>query len=368
MKCIEAIKYLEEWAPKEIAWESDNVGLQVGSFEREIKNVLLCLDITPAVADEAVRKHCNFIISHHPLIFPSLKKISPEKDHRAQVIEKLIKNDITLYSAHTNLDFTRDGVSFSLAKKLRLQKTEFLKNISSDQVKFIIFVPEGSVETVSRAIFNAGGGLIGEYSDCSFRTPGRGTFKGSGKSNPTVGTKLKFETVDEVRLEVLVDKWKIKNVLTEALKVHPYEEPAYDIYPLQNENTRYGMGAAGWLPAEMQVNNFLEYVGEKLNIKNFRFTNGSKRTIKKVAVCGGAGIELLADAKKCSADAFITADIKYHAFREAEKKILLIDAGHYETEIFSLDEIQERLSAFLNKNSRVFKYNKSTNPVKYFRS
>jgi dinuclear metal center YbgI/SA1388 family protein len=366
MKCIDIIKYLEEWVPKEIAWERDNVGLQVGSIERNINNVLLCLDITPSVVDEAVNKSCNFIISHHPLLFHSLKKISPEIDYRSQVIEKLIKNDITLYSAHTNLDFTRDGVSFRLAKKLKLQNIEFLKKTASNQVKLIVFVPEESVNKVSDAIFNAGGGTIGEYSDCSFRTSGSGTFKGSRKTNPAVGVKEKFETVNEIRLEVLVDSWKIKKVLSEVLKVHPYEEPAYDIYPLLNENTKYGEGAAGLLPNEMPADDFLNHVCECLKIKNLRFTNGKKMGIKKVAVCGGAGSDLIDEAVKSGSDAFITADIKYHAFQEAERQILLIDAGHYETEIFSLDEIQKRLDYLLNKKIKIFKYSKSTNPVKYF--
>ncbi len=366
MNCTEIIKYLEQWAPKEIAWEKDNVGLQVGSFDREIKNVLLCLDITPAVADEAVKKSCNLIISHHPLFFHSLKKISTDRDYRAQVIEKLIKNDITLYSAHTNLDFTRDGVSFRLAKKLKLQNIEFLKKLGSNQFKLTVFVPEESVKEISDAIFNSGGGIIGEYSNCSFRTPGSGTFMGSGKTNPALGVKGKFETVNEIRLEVLVDSWKVKTVLSEILKVHSYEEPAYDLYPLLNENTNYGEGAIGFLPNGLRTDDFLNHVCENLNVKSFRYTNGNNRKINKIAVCGGSGSELINEAKNSGADAYITADIKYHTFQEAEGQILLIDAGHYETEIFSLDEIQERLRTFLNNGTKVFKYSKSTNPVKYF--
>ncbi|HSD63376.1 MAG TPA: Nif3-like dinuclear metal center hexameric protein [Ignavibacteriaceae bacterium] len=366
MKCIELLKYLEHWAPKEIAWERDNAGLQVGSLEREIKNVLLCLDITPPVVDEAVKKSCNLIISHHPLLFHSLKKISTDKDYRSRVIEKLLKNEITLYSAHTNLDFTKDGVSFRLAKKLKLENIDFLKKLKSNQVKLTVFVPEESVGKVSESIFNADGGIIGEYSNCSFRTGGKGTFMGSENTNPAAGTKERFETVDEVRLEVLVDSWKVDEVLSTMLKVHPYEEPAYDIYPLQNENSRYGEGAIGTLPAEMKPDDFLNYVCDNLNIKNIRFTDGHKGRIKTIAVCGGAGSELLSEVLKSEADAFITADIKYHTFQEAEGQILLIDAGHYETEIFSLNEIEERLNSFSAKGIKVFKYNKSTNPVKYF--
>lgn len=366
MKCIEIIKYLEQWAPKEIAWEKDNVGLQVGSYEREIKNILLCLDVTPAVIDEAVKKSCNFIISHHPLLFHSLKKISTDNDYRSRTIEKLIKNNITLYSAHTNLDFTRDGVSFRLAKKLELLDIDFLKKLSSNQVKLTVFIPEDSFERVSDAIFNAGGGIIGKYSNCSFRTQGLGTFKGSGESSPRVGVKENFETINEIRLEVLVDSWKLKDVLDKMLKAHPYEEPAYDVYPLVNDHSGYGMGAVGILPVEMSADQFLSYIREKLKLKNFRFTKGSKKRIRKVAVCGGSCSEYLNDVLKSKADAFITADIKYHTFQEAEGNILLVDAGHYETEIFSLEEVKERLDAFLNKQLKVFKYSKTTNPVNFF--
>jgi len=366
MKCIEIIKYLEHWAPKEIAWERDNVGLQVGSFERDIKNILLCLDVTPAVIDEAIKKSCNLVISHHPLFFHPVKKISTDEDPDSRIIEKLIKNDITLYSAHTNLDYTKGGVSFRLAEKLGLQKTNFLIRLQSNQVKLSVFIPEGSFKEVSDAIFNAGGGILGEYSKCSFRTSGKGTFRGSYKSNPQAGSKEIFETVDEVRLEVLVDSWKLKNVLNEMLKIHPYEEPAYDIYPLYNEHSGYGIGAVGLLASEMQTDEFLKYVSEKLELKNFRFGRGAKRRIKRVAVCGGSGSEYLNDTIRSKADAYITADIKYHTFQKAEGNILLVDAGHYETEIFSLYEVKERLDSFLAKKSKVFKYNKTTNPVNFF--
>jgi dinuclear metal center YbgI/SA1388 family protein len=366
MKCIEIIKYLEQWAPKETAWERDNVGLQVGSGERDIKNIFLCLDVTPSAVDEAVRKSCNLIISHHPLLFNPLKRISTDKDPRSRIIEKLIKNDITLYSAHTNLDYTKDGVSFRLAKQLKLKNIDFLTRLSSNQVKLAVFIPEESLEKVSTAVFNAGGGRIGEYSNCSFRIAGKGTFKGSDKTNPSAGTKEVFETINEVRLEVLVDSWKLKAVLSEMLKVHPYEEPAYDIYPLDNENVNYGIGALGMLDSPMNPDEFLTYVCDTLNLKNFRYSGTGKKKIRTAAVCGGSGSEYINDAIKAGADAYITADIKYHSFQDAEEDILLIDAGHYETEIFAMDEVNERLRPLLNKQIKIFNYSKTTNPVKFF--
>ncbi len=366
MKCIEIIKYLEHWAPKETAWERDNVGLQVGSGEREIENIFLCLDVTPSAVDEAVRKSCSLIISHHPLFFNALKRISTDRDSRSQVIEKLIKNDITLYSAHTNLDYTRGGVSFRLAQQLGLNDIDFLSRLSSNQVKLVVFIPEESLEKVSEAVFNAGGGLIGEYSDCSFRIPGKGTFRGSDKTKPVAGTKEVFETVNEVRLEVLVDSWKLKNVLSDMLKVHPYEEPAYDIYPLMNENVNHGVGAVGTLHSAMSTDEFLTYVSSKLKLKDFRYSGRGKKKIKTVAVCGGSGSEYINDAVRAGADAYITADVKYHTFQEAEEDILLIDAGHYETEIFAMDEVRERLESFLSKEIKIFNYSKTTNPVKFY--
>lgn len=368
MQCKEVIKYLEEWAPPAIAWNNDNVGLQVGSDKRVIKNILCALDVNEHVIDRAVSKKCNFIITHHPLLFHPLKKVDTETDKVSKVVQKLIKNNITLYSAHTNLDFTKDGVSFQLAKKLDLKNIEFLVKLSDNQLKLVVFTPENYVEKVSNAIHQAGGGIIGDYSNCSFRTKGTGTFKGSVYTTPSVGVKNKLETIEEIRLEVLVDSWRISNVINAMISAHPYEEVAYDLYPLKNENTNYGMGAIGKLPNPMNKNKFLSYVSTKLKIKNFRYSNGKRGNIKWVAVCGGSCSDLMNNASKKGADAFITADIKYHSFQDAEGKILFIDAGHYETEIYSIEEIQKKLHLFLNKKEKikVYKYDGSTNPVIFY--
>ncbi len=366
MRCEKIIRIIEDWAPKSVAWEKDNVGLQVGSLQKEIKNILLCLDVNEKVVEEAVSKNCNLIISHHPLLFRPLKKIEPEKDRISEVIEKLIKKDITLYSAHTNLDFTRSGVSFKLADKLELTNQKFLSNQTSNLNKLIVFVPIDYADKVAEAMYLAGAGIIGEYSNCSFRTKGTGTFRGSDKSNPTVGTKGKLEKVDEIRIEVIVDNFNLKNVIDQMLKAHPYEEVAYDVYPLKNENPNFGAGVIGELKQEISEREFLLHVSKVLKIKNFRFNHGSKSKIKKVAVCGGSGSDLLEVAIKNGADAFVTADIKYHTFQDAEGKILLIDAGHYETEILVLDEIKQRLEKSLTNKIKVFKYSDTTNPIIFF--
>lgn len=359
-------KYIESWAPKGIAWDRDNVGLQVGSSKILAKNILLCLDVNEFVVEDAIKKKCNLIISHHPLLFNSIRKISTG-DKTSDILIKLIKNDITVYSAHTNLDFTKDGVSFQLAKKLGLSSIKFLKNISETLTKLVVFVPAGFTEKVAEAIHNYGGGIIGEYSNCSFRIIGKGTFRGSDNSNPTIGKKGNLEFVDEVRLEVLVNTFDLPNVIAAMKLAHPYEEVAYDIYPLKNENVNYGIGAIGNLKTELTPKQFLDYVSKKLGVKNFRYSQGTNKKIKTVAVCGGSGSDLLNTAIQNSADAFITADVKYHTFQDAENKILLIDAGHYETEIFVLDEIERRLKNFITESKiEIFKFKGTTNPVCFY--
>ncbi len=362
------IKHIEDWAPKSIAWERDNVGLQIGSLKRKVSNVMLCLDVTQNVVDEAIRKKCNFIFSHHPLLFHSMKSINTDDDEHSLIIEKLIKNNITLYSAHTNLDFTLGGVSFELAKTLKLKNIKFLENLKSEQLKLVVFIPKDSVEEVADAIFNSGGGAIGNYSNCSFRSSGTGTFKGSKESNPAIGEREELAIVDEVKFEVLVDKSKLSKVVSAMLNAHPYEEVAYDIIPIANENTAYGMGAIGNLEKELTEKEFLVYVSQNLKLKNLRYTKGQSKKIKTIAVCGGSGSDLFKQAIQKNADAFITADIKYHTFQDAQNKILLIDAGHFETEIHSLNAVKEKLQQLMSKKvkANIYKYSGSTNPIIFY--
>jgi dinuclear metal center YbgI/SA1388 family protein len=284
------------------------------------------------------------------------------------MIQMLVKNNITLYSAHTNLDFTKQGVSYTLAKRLQLKKIRFLKNLSHNQFKLAVFVPASHISKVAEAIHQSGGGIIGEYSRCSFSTTGTGTFKGSDESNPSIGNKGVLESVEEVKLEVLVDKWKLNKVISALKKAHPYEEVAYDIYTLQNDNINYGIGAIGELNEAMNVNDFLSFISSKLKISTLRYTRNNKKKIKSVAVCGGSCGELVDEVIKQNADAFVTADLRYHTFQDAEVKILLIDAGHYETEAPVLDEVKRRLETLLNENKKikVLKFKGSTNPIVFY--
>lgn len=398
MKCKTIIKHLEDWAPKESAWQKDNPGIQAGSELREVENVFLCLELTEDALGEAIRKKCNFIFTHHPLIFQPLKSLNTLKDKTSRIIEQLIKNDITLYSAHTNLDFTQQGVSFQLAHTLDLTDIKFLKNLEGNKLKLVIFVPKDHLEPVSEAVFTAGAGVIGNYTNCGFTLEGTGSFRGNENSNPKVGSPLKTEHVGEARLEVLLDSWKLGGVLKALNAAHPYEEPAYDIHPLLNENPNFGYGAVGTLKNPMSRDEFLRHVSEKLSAGTLRYSGGrtaandspidnstadnstadnstdiskegSEAAIRKVAVCGGSGSDLLQAAIASGADAFVTADVKYHTFFDAQERILLVDAGHYETERVILKETASRISALLkshNQTASVYIYTGSTNPVKYF--
>lgn len=364
----EIIKYLEDWAPKEIGWDKDNVGLQVGDPEIKIKNILLSLDLKEEVIETAIKENCNLIITHHPLLYYPLKNLDFSKNPRARMIEKLIKNNITLYSAHTNLDFTKHGVSYQLAKRLSLKNIRFLKNLSENQIKLAVFVPESHVNKVTEAIHQSGGGIIGEYSHCSFRTSGIGTFKGSDETNPAIGKKGKLESTEEIKLEVLINSWKLSNVINSMKKAHPYEEVAFDIYPLKNNNVNYGIGAIGELNISMSKSDFLEFVSSKLNAAGLRCSKRGTNKIKTVAVCGGSCGDLIDEAIKQKADAFVTADLKYHTFQDAEEQILLVDAGHYETEAPVLDEVKTRIESLLKKNKKikVLKFKGSTNPIVFY--
>jgi hypothetical protein len=231
-----------------------------------------------------------------------------------------------------------------------------------------VFVPLTHVDKVANAIHSAGAGIIGEYENCSFRTFGIGTFRGSEKSNPRIGKKGSLERVNEVRIEVLVNSLDLNEVISEMKKAHPYEEVAFDVYPLSNENQNYGVGVIGELQKELSENEFLKHVSKSLKVKGFRFNRGKKPRIKKIAVCGGSGSDLINDAIKNDADAFITADVKYHTFQDAEHKILMIDAGHYETEIHSLDEVKKRIEKSLTDKTKVYKFTGTTNPIVFYNS
>jgi dinuclear metal center YbgI/SA1388 family protein len=345
-------KLFEEWAPSEIAWETDNVGLQVGSYDKQVQKILIALDPSEEVIDEAVKKNIDLIVTHHPLIFEPLKSVISDNDNN-RLVYKLVQSGISLFSAHTNLDFTANGVSYALAKIIELQNVRPLKKSTEHFRKISVFVPSDYVEKITEAMAISGAGIIGNYEYCSFRTSGVGTFKGGKNSKPFIGAPGEFEKVDEVRLEMIVPFWKVSAVINNIRTAHPYEEPAFDIYPLQNEDSNFGAGAIGQFEEAVSIKKFLQHIKDMLDIKYLKFTEGNQDKIKTVAVCGGSGSNMLSLAISSKADAFITGDIGYHTFQQAKGKILLIDAGHYETEI----PIIESISTYLQNKFAAIKEN-----------
>ena len=364
MKIINITDFLEQIAPLGLQESYDNSGLLVGSNEKEIRKALITLDITPAVMDEALQSGCDLIISHHPLIFKGLKKINGGNMVEDLVL-KAIKNDICIYAIHTNLDNVSKGVNGALAKKIGLKNTRVLLSKGGELNKLVVFCPQSHAEDVRNSILDAGAGHIGNYSHCSFNTNGRGSFKAGEGADPFVGEIGKIHFEDEVRMETIVPKWLIPKVINAMLEVHPYEEVAYDIYPLNNKNGNVGSGIIGTLEKELDVEEFLKNLKEVLQVSYIRhgpFHSGRK--VKKVALCGGSGSFLMEDAFRQGADLFVTGDLKYHDFFEYQGKMTLADAGHYETEQFT----KELLFDFLTKKFPNFALQISsmnTNPVSF---
>ncbi len=361
-------KTLEEWAPRRIAWERDNVGLQVGDGNRTVHRALITLDVTPQIVEEAIKKKVDLIISHHPLLFRAPRNITTGDTLGAMLLQ-LLEHRIAVYSAHTNLDFVKDGVSFVLAEKLGLKEIGFLSPLSDQTAKLAVFVPVGHVDQVAQAMSEAGAGVIGEYTDCSFRLRGTGTFKGSASANPFLGKKGKLETTEETRLEMIAPRAQIPTIVAAMKRAHPYEEVAYDVYPLMNPDPNHGIGAVGNLPKATTLRKYLQIVKQTLKTQSVRFAGELGQSVQRVAVCGGSGSDLLEEAINAGADAFVTADVRYHAFHDADGRIALIDAGHWETEHLILKPLAQRVDRAA-KESRtdlevlITRY--STNPIHTF--
>ncbi|MEX1274483.1 MAG: Nif3-like dinuclear metal center hexameric protein [Bacteroidota bacterium] len=363
-------QFFETWAPSWTAWERDAIGLQVGDRERRIRRVLVALDVTREIVGEAIAKKADLIVSHHPLLFHPPSSITTG-DETGRLVLMLAEKRIGVYSAHTNLDFTRGGVSFALAEALGLHEIEFLSPLKDTLAKIAVFVPSGYVDAVAEAMRKGGAGAIGHYDSCSFRIAGTGTFRGSASSNPFLGEKGKLETVDETRIEMIAPSANIPSIITNMKAVHPYEAVAYDVYPLQNGNPDHGMGAIGNLAKPMDLRSFLKGIRVALDAEAVRYTGRLNRRVQRIAVCGGSGSDLLPNALTAHADAFITADVKYHTFHSAGDRIVLIDAGHWETEHVILKPIAQRLKQYSRTSGEsleVFTTNLRTNPTHFLSS
>lgn len=343
MKIIDLIKDFEDFAPLGLQESYDNSGLIVGDKNNNISGVLLCIDIIPEVVDEAIQKKCNLIISHHPLIFGGLKKITGSNSQEKSVI-KAIKNDIAIYCAHTNIDSVYNGVSRKICEKLQVKDCKVLVPKQNYLNKLITYVPNEHADKVRNAIFDAGGGHIGDYSCCSYNITGFGSFKGGDDANPFVGEKNKIHFEKELRIEVVFPDHLSGVIVKKMIEAHPYEEVAYDIIKLKNDYDRAGLGMYGELAEEVSEINFLDNLKKAFNLKVIKHSPLLNKSVKKVAVCGGSGSSFIPKAIANGADVYVTGDVKYHDYFMAENKILIIDIGHFESEQFTKDIFYDIIS------------------------
>jgi dinuclear metal center YbgI/SA1388 family protein len=357
-------KYLDHQIPPALQESYDNSGLQAGSYSTEISSALLTIDVNEDVVNEAENAGSGLIISHHPLIFSPLKRVT-DNDSVQRTVMNAIRNGISIYSAHTNLDSVHGGVSFKMAEKLKLLNPEVLAPVAGKLIKLVTFVPLSHLEEVRQAIFDAGAGQIGNYDSCAYQSEGVGTFRGNDQSNPFAGTRGELHREPETRLETILPSYLSDRVIKALTAAHPYEEPAYDLFPLLNEWNRAGLGCTGTLENETSVEEFLKTVKETFSSGCLRYAGKKKGTVRKVALCGGAGVSLLKEAIAARADIFITGDIRYHQFTEAENEIVLVDAGHFETEKFSMEIISDLIiKKFPNFALRFSET--ITNPINYY--
>ncbi len=365
MQIKEILFEIEQFAPLTYQESYDNCGVQVGDVNNIATGALLSLDVTEAVVDEAIQLGYNLIIAHHPVIFAGLKSLTG-KNYVERVVLKAIKNDITIYAAHTNLDNVQLGVNKKIADKLGLLHTQVLATVSGKLYKLYTYVPEANAPALKEALFAVGLGQIGAYSECSFGTYGEGSFKPSIYTNPTIGTAGGVrESVKEIKLEMLVPQHLKSLAISTLKKQHPYEEVAYELIAIENENQTIGAGMVGQLEEPIPADQFLKYLKERMQTACVRHTDLPDKPIQKVAVCGGAGSFLLKQAMAAKADVFITGDYKYHQFFDAENKILIADIGHYESEQFTIEIFSEILKEKFPNFATLFTKT-NTNPVNYY--
>ncbi len=354
---------IEKEFPLILQEEWDNSGLLVGNPNTEITKILLTIDVTESVIDEAIEKNCNIIIAHHPIIFRPLKKITGQ-NHVERTVIKAIKHNIAIYGAHTNVDNSSEGINKVICNKLGIKNTRVILPHKNMLFKLVTFVPKNYAEKVREAIFSAGAGHIGKYDSCSYNTDGTGTFRAGEDANPFVGEKNKLHYEAETRIETIFQAFKKNDIINAMLNAHPYEEVAYDIYPLENKTDNYGSGLIGTLEEPQDELTFLHKIKKELDVKCIRHSNLLNKPIKKVAVCSGGCGFLINNAIALGADIFIAADLKYDNFISAQNNILIVDAGHYETEIL----IKNLFYEFIRKkfiNFAVEFSDKFENPVNY---
>ncbi|WP_070120645.1 Nif3-like dinuclear metal center hexameric protein [Bacillus marinisedimentorum] len=347
----EIIQAFEAFSPKAYAMEGDKIGLHIGTLNKPVTKVLTALDVTEEVVDEAAALGAELIIAHHPLIFHPLKKIATDTAY-GRIIEKCLQQGIAVYAAHTNLDVAPGGVNDLLAERLGLGQTDVLvPTIEVKLKKLAVFVPEDDLERVRDAVSRAGAGHIGNYSHCTFQSPGTGTFLPQEGTNPYIGSQGKMEYVKEVRLETSFPEHLEKKVLAAMVKSHPYEEPAFDIYPLENKGEVLGLGRVGYLPDEMTLEQFAEHVKLTLDVPSVRIAGNMDEKVKKVAVLGGDGNKYWSNAKMKGADVYVTGDVYYHVAHDAVMQGLnVIDPGHNVEKVMKKG-VKEYLDRYLSSKN-----------------
>jgi dinuclear metal center YbgI/SA1388 family protein len=364
MKIKEIISCIESYAPLSFQESYDNSGLITGDLNQETASALLCIDITEDVINEAIKLKSRLIISHHPLIFRPIKRLS-DKSYVSRCIVKALRNDIALYSAHTNMDAVRKGVNARICEKIGLENIRILVPRQDELRKLVFFVPVSHADKVREKIFEAGAGHIGNYDQCSFNLQGEGTFRGSENTNPFVGEKGKFNTEKEIRVETVFPVYRESAVIKAMLASHPYEEVAYDIYPLANFYNQAGSGMVGDLPEPASEAIFLKKLKNIFRTGIIRHSPLLGKKIKKAAVCGGSGSQFIDQAINSGAGIYITSDVRYHQFFDADGKIMIADIGHWESEQFTTELFHElilkKFPKFALHFSEVY-----TNPVNYY--
>lgn len=363
IKIKDVTAYLESQAPRSYEESYDNTGLLTGDPFTDVTGILVTLDCTEAVVEEAIRLNCNLIITHHPIVFKGLKKFTGS-NYVERVVVKAIKNDIGIYAIHTNLDNVHNGVNSKICERIGLKNLKILSPKKGTLSKLVTFIPKENTENVLSALHDAGAGQVGHYKNCSFRTEGIGTFMPDEAANPHIGKAHTQENVSEYRVEVIFPAHAESNVLGALRKAHPYEEIAYYVSALDNENQEVGSGMVGELESPKEPLEFLKGLKVSMELEVIRHTNILNNPVKKVAVCGGSGRFLLDKAVQSGAQVFITADFKYHDFFDADGRIIVADIGHYESEAFT----KELLVGVLIKKFPTFAINFSktvTNPISY---
>lgn len=363
MEIGDILAALERFAPLSFQEDYDNSGLQLGLTKVEATGVLLCLDITEEIIDEAVGLDCNLIVSHHPLIFRPLKSVTG-RNYVERCIMKALKNDITVYSAHTNLDNIFQGVNMEISKRLGLKNVQILCPQTDVMMKLVTFVPTDHLDKVRSALFDAGCGKIGNYDSCSYVSSGEGTFRALEGASPYVGEQNRLHHEKEERLEVVFYSHLKYKVLDTLLAVHPYETPAYDIYELFGVSANAGGGMVGELEIPVPAVEYMELIKREFGVERLAYSGNPERLVKRVAVCGGSGSFLISDAIREKADLFMTGEIKYHEMCGVENDIVLVETGHYESEQFTQNLLEDFLKVNF-KDLKIIRTNKGSNLKKY---